>query len=425
MATYHKPMERFSTADWHKSNFTVSTNAERQRTASHDVRQSARHLRNETDNKTKWDQLDNNTRLADRIDHIRKWKDILEKTLSDVDKEIADLSASKEELEEDLQAKNMPTDVNVENLVTREGRQSIDLVEDQTEDQLHKEKEVIEGIKKQLQGKIDESFEQLCVLQEARQQILADLQDKNIALGIDVDQYNLTEESPGISYKPNPTRVPKGSTTPQQWEDFSRYNKERAEAEMGAAKRLREAIHHTLHQTDNDLASQQDATDYAYRKRIHEMKKAIDELKWQKEQTEEEIAELEEDIRGVSKAIRDKINPMKLAQTRLENRTYRPNVELCRDNPQYGLTDEVKQLEATKAALEEKLKQAQHALDGLENNLHRVNEDLQCKMNSLNLDDQCVNSRTKLKSGTGRPLTSSERNMKLTGISREPSKILA
>ena len=72
------------------------------------------------------------------------------------------------------------------------------------------EQEVIEGIKRQLQQKIDESFEQLCVLQEARQQILADLQDKNIALGIDIDQYNLTEESPTISYKPDPCRVPKG-----------------------------------------------------------------------------------------------------------------------------------------------------------------------------------------------------------------------
>lgn len=75
-------------------------------------------------------------------------------------------------------------------------------------------------------------------------------------------------------------------------------------------------------------------------------------------QTEEEIAELENDIRGVEEKIRQKINPMKLAQTRLENRTYRPNVELCRDAPQYGLTDEVKQLEATKRALEEKLKQS-------------------------------------------------------------------
>jgi len=75
-------------------------------------------------------------------------------------------------------------------------------------------------------------------------------------------------------------------------------------------------------------------------------------------QTEEEIAELEEEIRRIQDAIRGKINPTKLAQTRLENRTYRPNVELCRDNVQYGLTDEVKQLDVTKKALEDKLKQA-------------------------------------------------------------------
>ena len=69
--------------------------------------------------------------------------------------------------------------------------------------------EVIDGIKKALQQKASESFEQLCLLQEARQQILADLQDKNLALGIDVDQYNLTENSPMISFKPDPLRVPK------------------------------------------------------------------------------------------------------------------------------------------------------------------------------------------------------------------------
>jgi len=72
------------------------------------------------------------------------------------------------------------------------------------------EKLVIEAIKKQLQAQINDSFEQLCRLQEARQQVLADLQDKNIALDIDIEQYNLTEDSPEISYKPDPTRVPKG-----------------------------------------------------------------------------------------------------------------------------------------------------------------------------------------------------------------------
>lgn len=423
MATHVKPATRYGTSDWFTSNYTISTNAERQRAASHDVRQEGRFLRNETDNKTKWDQHDNNTRLGDRIDIIRKWKDILDRTLAELDKEIANLNTSKEETERQLESMNLPTEVNVENLVTREARQNIDLVEDEVEDELHKEKEVIDGIKKQLQQKIDESFEHLCVLQEARQQVLADLQDKNVALGIDIDQYNLTEESSGISYKPDPLRVPKGSTTPQNWEDFSRYNKDRADAEMEASRRLREAIHHTLQQTANDLDAQHQKTDYALRKRIHEFKRAIDELKWQKQNTEEEIADIEEEIRRLNDAIAAKTNPLKLAQTRLENRTYRPNVELCRDNVQYGLVDEVKQIEASKAALEEKLKQAQHALDGLENNLHKINSDLQNKMNSLALDEQSLNARAKLQSN--RPETTQDRNMTLTGMSREKSAILA
>ena len=138
MATYVKPATRYATSDWFTSNYTISTNAERQRTASHDTRQEARFLRNETDNKTKWDQLDNNTRLADRIDMIRKWKDILDKTLADIDKEIADLSEAKEHTEVQLESMNLPTEVNIENLVTREGRQDIDVVEDEAEDQLHK-----------------------------------------------------------------------------------------------------------------------------------------------------------------------------------------------------------------------------------------------------------------------------------------------
>ncbi|KAL5021859.1 hypothetical protein ScPMuIL_001014 [Solemya velum] len=422
MATQLRPTTRYQPPDWFTNNYTISTNAERQRESSHQVRQESRFIRNETDNQTKWDQHSNNVRLADRVDNIRTWKEILEKTLMDIDREISELSQAKEITEQALEAKNLPAEVALECLTIREGRRNIDVVQDEAENQTHKEVEVIEGIKKQLQQKCSEAFEQLCLLQEARQQLQADLQDKNIAHEIDIEQYNLTDKSPNISYKPDSLRVPKGSTTPQQWEDFSRYNKERAEAEMKASTRLREAIHHTLQQTENDLEAQRIATEYAFRKRIHEFERAKDELEWQKKNTEEEIQELENDIRGIEESIRDKTNPMKLAQTRLENRTYRPNVELCRDAPQYGLTDEVKQLEATKRALEEKLRQAKHTLDGLENNLHRINDDLALKNHSLSLDNRCVDVRQKLQV---RPQTTLDRNLSLTGIERERSKILA
>ena len=44
---------------------------------------------------------------------------------------------------------------------------------------------------------------------------------------------------------------------------------------------------------------------------------------------------MEKNIESLKKAIRDKEDPMKVSQTRLENRTFRPGVELCRDPVQY------------------------------------------------------------------------------------------
>ena len=88
---------------------------------------------------------------------------------------------------------------------------------------------------------------------------------------------------PWLTLKTDKTPLTCGrSTTPQQWEDYSRYNKERADAEMQASNRLREAIHHTLQQTANDLEAQKIATEYAFRRRIHEFERAKDELEWQK-----------------------------------------------------------------------------------------------------------------------------------------------
>jgi len=53
---------------------------------------------------------------------------------------------------------------------------------------------------------------------------------------------------------------------------------------MASSRCLRDANHHVIQQTDNDLAAQQAATDYALRKRLHELERALDELRWQKQQ---------------------------------------------------------------------------------------------------------------------------------------------
>lgn len=48
-----------------------------------------------------------------------------------------------------------------------------------------------------------------------------------------------------------------------------------------------------------------------------------------------EIGDKEASIAALKQAIKDKEAPMKVAQTRLYDRSFRPNVELCRDEAQF------------------------------------------------------------------------------------------
>ena len=119
------------------------------------------------------------------------------------------------------------------------------------------------------------------LLQEARQQLYRDLTDKNIAFDIDHECLKLNNNSPNICFHPDPTRTVKGSVTPETWDQYSNYNKLRAEAEIQASQRLREAIFATIQKTANDLEAQRQATEFSYRKRIHETEQTKNELQWQ------------------------------------------------------------------------------------------------------------------------------------------------
>ncbi|XP_032853095.2 tektin-2 isoform X1 [Tyto alba] len=391
-----KPGQRFTLPDWHTSSRLISADAEHQRSASHQVRQEARALRNETNNQTKWDEHDNQTRLAERINSVNRWKESLDKCLADIDAEIDALAEVKKAAERALQAKNLPLDVSIECLTLRESRRSIDVVRDPVEEELHKEVKGIEKAKRELQQRASEAFEQLCLLQEARQKLSCDHRYKMKALEIDNVCLSLSVNSPNISFKVNPTRVPDGSTTMDEWEQNSQFNKDHAEAEMKASTGLREATVLAIAQTNNELEAQRVATEFALRKRIRDLERAYDELKWQEQNTLEEIAEMEEDIRRLEEDLRRKMQDLKVAHTRLETRMCRPGVELCRDQVQYGLTEEVHQLEGTIRALKQKLEESQGALDALYRQLHRIQTDIGYKANSLVLDNKCMDSRKKL-----------------------------
>lgn len=111
----------------------------------------------------------------------------------------------------------------------------------------------------------------------------------------------------------------------------------------------------------------------------------------------EEIEAMEENIATLKRAIALKTAPMKVAQTRVENRTQRPNVELCRDRVQYRLVSEVIEISTNVERLQEKLAEAELSLKGLIRRQLSLEEDIDIKANSLFIDrDQCVELRKQI-----------------------------
>ncbi|XP_056336295.1 tektin-2 [Danio aesculapii] len=394
-----KPASRYSVSDWATNNKQISNTAEHKRNVSHEIRQEGRALRNETTNKTSWNEYDSTRKLSDRINDITRWKENLKACAQEVDEEMDALTMSKEEMERALAATVLPLEVTAECLNLREGRRGTELVSDPVEAELKKEVEVIDGAQRVLQQCIDQAFEQLCRLQEARQQLTIDLQDKIEAIDVDMSCLSLTIQSPEISLKPNPTRVPPGSTNPQQWEQFSRYNISRAREEMQASVQIRENNSITRAQVQNELEAQRMAVEFALRKRTHHEEQAHHDMQWQLKTTQDEIAELEKDIIGLEEDLRAKTAPLKLVHTRLENRIKRPGMDLCRDEVQFGLVDEAKHLEATILALKQKLAQAQHSLQSLKQHEAQMMEDLSRKQDALSLEQRSNQTRQRLNLG--------------------------
>ncbi|XP_026156282.1 tektin-2 [Mastacembelus armatus] len=395
-----KPGLHHSVSEWHNNNHQLFATAQHERHISTTIRQEGRSLRNETSCKTAWDESDTSRRLSDRVWDVARWKEVLEISAQKVDKEMEALTLCKEQTEQALAATVLPLEVTTECQTLREGRRGYELVTDPVDEQLKKEVELIKRVQQVLQQHIDKVFEHLCVLQEARHHLTADLQNKTDALDIDVSCLSLTIKSPQISLKTNPTRIPSGSSTPEEWVQFSQYNVARAQEAMQVSQQMREDISLIRAKLQNDLETQRRATEFTLRKRNHHEEQARDELEWQIRNTEDEMAEMETDIHGLDADLQAKTASLKLAHTRLENRTNRPGIDLCRDEVQHGLVNEVQQLEATIVALKQKLSEAQHSLQKMKLHHAHMLQDLSRKQEALSLEQRSMNTRTRLASNT-------------------------
>jgi len=143
----------------------------------------------------------------------------------------------------------------------------------------------------------------------------------------------------------------------------------------------------SLQQVANDMAKQIELTDRAFERRIWETKDAKAKLENQVRDVVKLIDGLEENIKNVEKAILDKENYLKLANTRLDIRTNRPQVELVRDPAQYKLVQEVQEIEESLRRLQDRLNESHRRLKELDRNRLVLVKDIETKTNTLCVDE--------------------------------------
>lgn len=168
------------------------------------------------------------------------------------------------------------------------------------------------------------------------------------------------------------------------------------------------------------MLAQRDRVDFTLRKRIYETQRARNELEWQLLKMSDEMERVLKEIQILDEALQAKVDARKLCETRLENRAYRPGVELSRDEPELGLKDEVMQLRQTQEDLTDKINCAKATYNALEDQKVLIDRDLQNKSHSLMTDIRCLDLRARLRTGEfAGPATDTDRNIELTHMEDE------
>ena len=105
---------------------------------------------------------------------------------------------------------------------------------------------------------------------------------------------------------------------------------------------------------------------------------------------QQEIFDVEKNLEVMRKAISDKSYALKVAHTRLEARTHRPDIELCRDQPYVSLQKEIEGIYNQVERMHRSLKDMESQHQRLLRVRSSLEHDLALKIDALYIDKDKV-----------------------------------
>ncbi|XP_063228065.1 tektin-3-like isoform X2 [Bacillus rossius redtenbacheri] len=385
---------RYTPYEWMQSNISHFNEADTNRNYAERLRGDAVRVMRETDEKTATAQRESGRRLGERITDLMFWRNELATELERLVAETNLQQDKRRDLEKAIQDIEAPLNIVQECLYHRENRLGIDLVHDQVEQALLREAEVLRCCQDRLKKQRESAVAQLRNNRASQHELERDLKSKEATLGIDNMCHQLNNFSRGINYYGGIEKFDNTMSVPESWAENTNRVIQRSQNERAKSAQLRSDADNLINSCANEIWDAWNTTNSALSRRSSETLEAKSKLQMHLHKVQQELFDVEKSMELLRKAIMDKSNPMKVAHTRLEARTHRREIELCRDPAFDRLVKEVHEIGDSVEHLHRKLLEAEAQHQQLLKTKSNLESELQVKVNSLFIDrEKCLGMR--------------------------------
>ncbi|KAK2575302.1 hypothetical protein KPH14_008151 [Odynerus spinipes] len=385
---------RYTPYDWVQNQIRLYNEASANKNYSENLRKDTARLMREADERVQEGQMDTGRKLGERITDTSFWRNEGSSELQRLIIENRKMQECRRNLQQTIQNLEGQLHIAQECLYYRESRTGIDLVHDQAEHALLKEVETVKNCQKKLEQFTEKCLQQLSDSRAVQNQLEIDIRNKEVALGIDTMCHQMNNFSRGLQYYGGIEKYDSSITEAESWAEASNNIVKKSQSERSKSNQLRNDIESAINAVGHEMWEAWGETNNALGRRAAEMLEAKGKVQSHLYKIQEELFYIEKNLQLMQKAIADKSSALKVAHTRLEARSHRPEAELCKDYAQLRMVKEVETINVMIHDMNLKLQtfEAQH--QQLLTTRANLETDLKSKVDALFIDrEKCLGLR--------------------------------
>ncbi|KAK7072089.1 hypothetical protein SK128_025927 [Halocaridina rubra] len=340
----------------------------------------------ETEKLTRQHRAEVERRLEDRVCDVTFWREELAKRHTALDGDNSSLKTMKDRLEKAHHLYLQPLEVAHKSIEIRRERTGVEEVEDEASTALRQEVAEITRCRDALDRALRDTIQQIRRVLSCRYHLEKNLQDKNSALRIEETTTNLTPTHEHTGILPE-QKVDPSPITVEGWRDVSVKLLKRADNEHELSEQITAIAEDILTATARHARERVDHTNHCMQERIKDTRHAKTLLEEQHAKVVDEENLLVQSLEVVEAELEAKRCPLALAQTRLQTRTTRPNMERTRDEVEASLLREVEELELSISRLTKAAELSRDQIQRLRSTKVTLEHDINLKAKTILVDE--------------------------------------